>query len=54
MSFTCVLSRNLTPPNLTKGMLRRVSSTSRARYDGSDDRLLTLLNARGSYRKFRG
>ena len=28
MSLTWALSRNLRPPNLTKGMLRRVSSTS--------------------------
>ena len=27
-SFTCVLSRNFRPPNLTNGMLRRVSSSS--------------------------
>ena len=31
-SLTCPASRNLRPPNLTKGMLRRVSSISSARY----------------------
>ena len=29
-SFTCAASRNLSPPNLTNGMLRRVSSSSSA------------------------